>query len=178
MSSVDEDKFQAVAQSFRGQPTIISGGIGSVMSNMGPGVVETSGGPNSAEESVDSGPEATDTGSAQSGTGSGTTGAVPGAASAGEGQTEDGSVSTVQIDDATAGALAGLLAGREELTGMENSFKTYVAEHYYFEAGSIQIEMVEDYLLIPFGDGMLVDSGSASIKPSAMDARTFIADER
>ncbi len=64
---------------------------------------------------------------------------------------------------------------QEELSKLASDFKTYFAEKDLSQ--DVEVTVAEDHVKITFGDGVLFDSGQATLKPSAMEALDAIASE-
>lgn len=123
MSSVDAEKFEAMAQSFNPNITIVeSGGAEGLSNGVGSGIENL---PN--------------------------------------------------IDKSINDSKENYKKMQEELNQMASEFKTYFAENNYSE--SISVNVVEDMIQISFEDGILFDSGQATLKDDAKHALGGIIEE-
>lgn len=65
--------------------------------------------------------------------------------------------------------------GKEELDNMAENFKTYFAENDIQD--EIEVEQNDRYITLNFKDGILFESGSADLKPEAINILGKVADE-
>ncbi len=63
----------------------------------------------------------------------------------------------------------------EELNKMASDFKTYFAENNV--ADDVTVDVTDEYVKITFGDGILFDSGSATLKTESKEVLDLIAEE-
>lgn len=124
MSSVDENKYTAVAESFNSNITFIQGGGATGVNNMlGSGINNL--------------PKV------------------------------DRSINDSQSDQEKK--------EQDELNKMASDFKTYFAENNVEQ--DVTVEVTDNYVKITFGDGILFDSGSATLKDESKVVLDLIAEE-
>jgi len=148
MSELDVEKYQQLAQSYKGTVLSWSGGLG--LNKISVGITDTTGGPDVDDEINED---------------SGEYSYVP--ANPAE-----------EISAEELAELAELRRIVAQLEKIQYTIKTYMAENYLVNASLINMSVEGGFLRIVFDEGLpLFDSGRADIRPEALPALTMIAEK-